>query len=265
MPDITATARAFTEARRGGRLLAGYPGTPPGDMATAYRIQDAAIESWPDTIGGWKVGRIPPPLEAQYGSDRLAGPIFRSNIREVADGAQATLSAYAGGFAAIEAEFVAVIARDAPAGQERWSLEQAAEMIADLRIGLELASSPLASINELGPAVTAADFGNNAGLVVGPAIAGWRERPLESLACEAFVDGVSVGKGGAFNLTGGPVRSVQFILELTAARGRPLRAGQLIATGQTTGIHAIEPGQSARVEFGEDGAVALVTTPFQED
>lgn len=260
--DVPAVALAFTEARRSGRPLAGYPGTPPDDMLTAYRIQDAAIDLWPDTIGGWKVGRIPPAFEARYGSDRLAGPIFRGTIREIESAAQASLPLYVGGFAAIEAEFVAVIARDAPAERRQWSLDEASGMIADLRIGLELASSPLARINDLGPAVTASDFGNNAGLIVGPSIRNWRERSLESMACEAFIDGESVGKGGAFRLTGGPARSVQFILELAATRGRPLRAGQLIATGQTTGIHEIRPGQTVRIDFGPDGAISLVPTPF---
>lgn len=261
--DIEAAARAFVNARRSGRPLAAYPGSLPAGMTAAYRCQDAAIDLWSEPVGGWKVGRIPAVFEEQYGSDRLAGPIFRSTIRQTSTGAPEVMPVYVGGFAAIEAEFVAVIARDAPAGQRQWSLEEAAGMMADLRIGLEVASSPLATINELGPAVTASDFGNNAGLVVGPSIRDWRTRNLESMNCEAFVDGKSVGKGGAFNLTGGPARSVQFILELTAARGRPLRAGDFIATGQTTGIHEIEPGQSGRIDFGDDGAISLNATAFK--
>jgi 2-keto-4-pentenoate hydratase len=261
--DIEATARAFVQARRSGQGLASYPGALPADMDVAYRIQDAAIDLWADAVGGWKVGRIPPAMEQQYRSDRLAGPIFQRAIRETDSDVPHRMPVYVGGFAAIEAEFVVVIARDALAGQKRWSMEEAADMMADLRIGLELASSPLAAINDLGPAVTASDFGNNAGLIVGPSIREWRTRSLESMSCEALVEASSVGKGGAFNLTGGPVRSVQFILELTAARGRPLKAGDLIATGQTTGIHDIEPGQTGRVDFGADGAISLTATEYR--
>lgn len=261
--DIEAIARALVAARQGGEPLAAYPGILPADMATAYRCQDAAIDLWPDSIGGWKVGRIPPALEAKYDSDRLAGPIFRATIHEASSAAPRRMPVYAGGFAAIEAEFVAVIARDAPPGQRQWSLEESAAMMADLRIGLEVASSPLAAINDLGPAVTASDFGNNAGLIVGRSIRGWRTRRLESMSCEAFIEGRSVGTGGASNLTGGPVRSVQFILELAAARGRPLHAGDLIATGQTTGIHEIAPGQTGRIAFGADGAISVTATEYR--
>lgn len=254
--ELQGTARSFVDARLNATPLADFPGKAPADLATAYRCQDLAIGLWPDEVGGWKVGRIPPDIEGRYGSDRLAGPIFRKTIHRLDDQATLELPVYVGGFAAIEAEFVVVVDADAPADKLEWSRDEATKMMRDLRIGVEMASSPLKTINDLGPAVIACDFGNNAGLIVGPSIADWRTRDLESMTCEAFIDGASVGAGGAFNLTGGPVRSLQFMLELAAGRGRPLRAGDVIATGQTTGIHDIEPGQTGRVDFGRDGALA---------
>jgi 2-keto-4-pentenoate hydratase len=248
-------ASSFVEARLSSRPLAEFPGKVPSDLDTAYRCQAAAIELWPDEIGGWKVGRIPPELETKFGSDRLAGPIFRSTIHFRDSGELLELPMYDGGFAAIEAEFVVVLGGSAPRDKLKWSLEEAADMMSDLRIGLEMASSPLKTINDLGPAAVASDFGNNAGLVVGPSIKGWRRRNPESMSCEAFIEGRSVGKGGAFKLTGGPLRSLQFMLELAARCGRPLQAGMTIATGQTTGIHDIRSGESARVDFGADGRI----------
>ncbi|HLU05916.1 MAG TPA: hypothetical protein VKZ91_05115 [Woeseiaceae bacterium] len=253
--EIQAIAARFVEARLSSTPLDGFPGEVPPDLDTAYRCQDAAIELWPDEIGGWKVGRIPSSLENKFKSDRLAGPIFRRTIHHTDSNRQLEMPVYVGGFAAVEAEFVIVVDRDAPRDKLEWTREEADELIRDLRIGLEMASSPLSVINDLGPAAIVSDFGNNAGLIVGPPIAEWRSRSLESLACEAFIEGRSVGQGGAFNLTGGPVRSMQFILELTARRGRPLRAGDVIATGQTTGIHDIALGQTARIAFANDGDI----------
>lgn len=246
-------ALAFVEARRRCRALDDFPGPLPDDLQNAYRCQDSAIELWTDEPGGWKVGRIPPAVESRFGVDRLAGPIFQKTIYRVEAGEAMPMPIFRGGFAAIEAEFVVVIDKDAPADRHNWSLDEAAQMIGDLRIGLEIASSPLATINILGPTAVVADFGNNNGLIIGPSIRDWRTRELASMGCETFVDGKSVGTGGAWTLTGGYVRSVQFMLEVAARRGHPMRAGQVIATGQTNGIHDVVEGQTGRIVFGEDG------------
>lgn len=255
LQDIAAQLVA---ARRQARPLNGFPGTAPGNLDLAYQVQDQAIDLWTDrVIGGWKVGRIPPDLEDGFGIDRLAGPIFADTIVRADSGTSVDMPIIDGGFAAIEAEFVAVIDRDAPADKLTWSRDEALDMIADLRIGLEIASSPLSNINDLGPAVVVSDHGNNLGLVVGPTIENWRTRPLDSMRCTAIVGLEEVGAGGAFTLTGGFIRSVQFLLELGARRNRPLRAGDLIATGQTTGIHDVVAGQMATTDFGDDGKLTV--------
>ncbi len=250
----------LVKARRGAKPIAEFPGILPVDLDSAYAIQDIAISLWPDRIGGWKVGRIPADLEDRLGIDRLAGPIFENAICAAANGDIVQMPAFRGGFAAMEAEYVAVIARDAPEGKTSWTTGEAAAMIEDLCVGLEVASSPLAAINELGPTAVVSDFGNNAGLIVGPAIPNWRTRELESMRVKAYVDRKMVGKGGAFNLTGGYLRSVQFMLELTARRGIPLKAGDVVATGQTTGIHDIRNDQTGRLDFGEDGVLCCQIT-----
>ena len=252
-----AIATRLVESRRGAQALTSFPGTVPAKLDDAYQIQDIAIGLCGQPIGGWKVGRIPLDLEDQFGIDRLAGPIFARTIHQVDAGATIDMPIYVGGFAAVEAEFVAVIGKDAPPDKLTWTLDEANGMIADLRIGLEIASSPLPTINELGPTVVVSDFGNNFGLVVGPTIRDWQSRSLETMRCSTCIDEQVAGDGGAFNLTGGFVRSVQFLLELTARRGLPLRDGDMVATGQTTGIHDISVGQTGTTDFGDDGRLGI--------
>ena len=252
--NVEVIAQALVDARRTARGLENYPGVEPVDLASAYLIQDRAIELWTESIGGWKVGRIPPAIEGQFGCDRLAGPIFAANIVSQDSGDSVEMPIYAEGGAAVEAEFVAVIAEDAPVERTEWSRDEAMAMIAEIRIGLEVASSPLTDINDRGPAVVVSDFGNNLGLIVGPAIPGWNDREPESMTCATYIGDELVGKGGAFRLTGGITRSVQFILGLAASRGMPLRAGNVIATGQTTGIHDVAVGQAVRMPFGDNGS-----------
>lgn len=250
-----AIAERFVRARRDAIAVESYPGPLPPDLATAYQIQDHAIALVSDKLVGWKVGLIAPALRAQFGIDRLAGPIFARNLRNASAGDAVEAPLIKGGFAAVEAEFVYRLGDDAPEGKVDWSDDEALALIDSLHIGIELAGSPFAEINDHGPAVTASDFGNNAGLFLGPAIASWRTRSNDSLDVETFLDGKSVGTGKAAGIPGGPVAALRFLLSHCARRNRPLRAGDLVTTGAATGIHEIRVGQTARVEFGSDGTI----------
>jgi 2-keto-4-pentenoate hydratase len=260
-PETIATA--FVQARLAGRALPGFPGTPPPDLVTAYTCQDAAIARWPDTVAGWKVGYIAPERRDGSGDDRLVGPIFTRSVWPLAAGGSVDVPVFVGGFAAVEAEYVFRLGADAPPGKTLWTAEEALGLVAALHVGIETAGSPLSTINVLGPTVVVSDFGNNAGLVLGPEIADWRRRDDAGLVCETFIDGFSVGRGGATSIPGGLGASIAFALGRCARRGLPLRAGMLVSTGAATGIHDILAGQSARIHFGVTGVLHCRAVPAQ--
>lgn len=246
-------ARAFVDARRAGRFLSPYPGPMPATLAEAYEIQDEAISAWPDRIAGWKLGRIKEPLDQQYGAGRLAGPIFSRNIWQA--GAEPTrFPVIDGGFAAVEAEYIILLGATAP-DRGDWTADSVVPLVGQIFTGVEIAGSPFPDINGSGPAVTASDFGNNAGLILGDEIAGWRDR-LPELTCTVAIDNEIVGAGGSMDIPGGPLDSLAFLLNLLHARGRRLEAGQLISTGAATGVHQIYIGQAAVADFGPDGKIA---------
>jgi 2-keto-4-pentenoate hydratase len=254
--DSTAIADAFVTARLSAGTLAAYPGNIPPDMDSAYACQDVAISLWPDRVAGWKVGWINDADATRYGERRLVGPIFASAIFPFRPGAPAIVPVCAGGFCAVEAEYVFELVCDVPVSATAWNAQNVMPLIASLRLGIEVASSPLASINDLGPAVTASDFGNNAGLVVSEPHLSW-ERTLELAAqCECLLDGERVGTGGRASIAGGPLAGLAFALNRNARRQRTLRAGDLITTGAATGVHPALPGQLAVARFGPVGDVA---------
>lgn len=258
-------AARFVAARLAARALPGYPGKLPADLDTAYARQDAAIALWPDVLRGWKVGRIPDAWLARMGEDRLMGPVFGAQLHHLAAGASAALRVIEGGFAAVEAEYIFVLAHDADPQRSDHDAHSAAALVAALHIGIELAGSPLATINELGPAVVVSDFGNNAGVYLGPEIADWRGCDWASLRCATYVEDALVGRGGASSLPGGPLAALAFALNRGARRGRPLKAGMVVSTGAATGIHDIRAGQHARLVFdgiGELHAHALSAVPL---
>ncbi len=248
----------FVDARKAGASLPGFPGNIPLTLHDAYLVQDAGIARVNDVIGGWKVGRILPPQSSQYGADRLAGPIFRASIQEAQTGNPATGRIFPGGFGAAEAELLLRIGRAPAAGQSRFSLDEAAALIDRVHIGIEIASSPLATINELGPPVIISDFGNNNGLIVGPAVENWRDAGIDNIPVVLRIDGAEAGRGSAAAFTDGTLGSVRFLLELMAQRGYALQPGTWISSGAITGVHDVKVGQAVDVQFG-NGSGALTT------
>ena len=246
--DPADIARQLVAARLAARPLPAYPGPLPADMAAGYAVQDRAISLWPDEVAGWKVGWIAPDLQASLGAQRVMGPVFAKHVRTATAGVT-TLEVIAGGFAAVEAEYVYQIGQDAPAGQTTWTPQEALDYVEVQRVGVEFAASPLATINILGPRVVASDFGNNAGLILGPAVPDWRSRSDDWPPCEVFVDEVSVGRGSPASLNGGPQAALAYLMGICAERGRPLRKGQWVTTGAASGIHDIKIGQTARISF----------------
>jgi 2-keto-4-pentenoate hydratase len=248
------TARAFVEARRAGRAIAAYPGDRPFDLAQAYRVQDLAISLWQRDIGGWKVGRINSPEDQRLGANRLAGPIFADTIVDGTRG-DPVLPVFADGFAAGEAEFL--LRLSIPAGRDLpRDDDETLGWIGEVRIGVEIASSPYPGINDDGACVTVSDQGNNAGLVLGDTVPRERWGDLEAIEVETRVGERIVGRANAATMLDGPLGAVRFLLRNLGERGIEPRSGWWVSSGAVTGVHPVRPGDrlSARFEgVGEIG------------
>ena len=247
-PEQERIARAFLAARAEKTPLTLYPGAMPQTMAVAYAIQSAAIDFDGRRIGGWKVGRIAPDLVERYGGERIAGPIFADEI--AADGA--AMPVYADGFAAAEAEVLLCLG---DVGDRDHDIESVRKCITDVRTGIEIASSPFPDINRHGPAVTASDYGNNKGLVLGPPIANWRDRDLITMPVEMTIDGNPVGAATMETMLDGPFGSALFLIRHLRARGIAIAPGTWVSAGAITGVHEVAVGQRAEALF--DGKIRV--------
>ncbi|WP_151638953.1 2-keto-4-pentenoate hydratase [Noviherbaspirillum aerium] len=245
--DISAS---FRQARLDGKALPAYPGgTVPADLESAYAIQDMSIGAWPDRVAGWKVAMIQPAWRETYPAERVIGPVFEKAVWHAAE-AEVEIPVIDGGYAAVEAEFALRIGRTIPLEARFADPSELLPYVDGVHAAIELAGSPLASLSALGPGAVASDFGNNSGMVVGPALG------MELLAdpargiSETFVNGASVGSGGAMRVPGGPLAAVAFLAETLKKRGRTLNAGEWVSSGATTGIHPVKAGDHVLVTFG---------------
>ena len=248
-------AAAFVAARHAWQALPDYPGRPPADLAEAYAIQDRALAIDGRAVAGWKVGRINAPDDTRLGANRLAGPIFADLMQDAAVGDVPAMPVIAAGFAAAEAELLLHVAAgwdglvpgDDPATRA---------IIDEVRLGIEIASSPYPGINRDGPCVTASDFGNNLGSVVGAPLADWRMIDLCDIPVRTLIDGALVGAATAATMLDGPYGAVRFLLANLQGRGIDTSHGLWVSTGAITGVHPVQPGQHVVAEFGDHGAVA---------
>jgi len=250
------------DARRGARALPDYPGAVPARLSESYAIQDRAIALFGRPIIGWKIGRVAPDKQAEHNTERLCGPIFAPTLKTYA-GEALTLPVYEGGFAAVEAEYVFRVDHDADPEKTEYTEEEALRLIDAVFAGVEMAGSPLATINALGPTVVASDFGNNFGLILSTQLGEFdsdtTEHALSPEALKGFtatteIDGKIVGEGGLFTMPGGPLKAIAWLAGVLAQRGRPLTKGQYISSGATTGIHDIKAGSSSVVRFTGPGS-----------
>jgi 2-keto-4-pentenoate hydratase len=255
LTEPATIAGRFLAARRAAGGLADYPGDFPASLGQAYRVQDEAIAAWGREVIGWKVGRINAPLDRQFGADRLAGPIFASATAD-GNGGIPEMPVFAKGFVASEAEFLLRIGHAPPAGQESFTLAEAADLIDAVHVGIEIASSPLGRINALGPIAVISDFGNNNGLVIGPEIRDWRSSGFEQWPVTTRIDGAVAGTGRASAFPDGAIGAARFLFELMAERDIKLRAGQWISSGAVSGVHDAAAGQSVEASFGDDHIIS---------
>lgn len=250
-----AVAEAFVTARREKRALSSYPGQAPTDLGGGYRIQDFAIGLDGRAVAGWKVGKINPPDDARLESNRLSGPIFADSVVTVSAGESPEMPVFAQGFAAGEAEFLLHVAAgwDGVVPQDDAGTRAVLDAV---HLGIEVASSPYPGINADGPPVTVSDYGNNYGLVVGPAVEGWETIDFNAVVVRLEIDGEVAGEATTATMLDGPLGAVRFLLGNLAARGIDCSGGTWVSTGAVTGVHPVKPGQQVLATFEGHGTVA---------
>jgi 2-keto-4-pentenoate hydratase len=248
------TAQAFVAARRAGHALPDFPGTIPASLDAAYAVQDAALALTGGDVGGWKVGRINPPVD---GVDRLSGPIFVDQIVDATDGTLA-MPIFGDGFGAAEAEFLLRIGTAPDPAKHDYTNDEARALIDAVHVGIEIASSPFPGINSHGPTATVSDFGNNNGLVVGAEAQGWQDADLNRWPVTLSINGDEIGAATTATMLDGPFGAARYLFNHMAARGIALKPGQWISTGAVTGVHQVKPGDLVTCTF--DGRFTVACT-----
>ena len=241
MKERIAECRAsLLEAHRGGRKAT----LPAGlQLADAYAIQDAAYR---ELSGGarpiaWKVGSPSAdvePVAAQIVPGRLVTSPARLPARGLA-------------MIGVEIEIAFRFARDVA------DPEAALDCVGEALVAIELCDTRLADFESADAMAKLADFQSNSALVTGSAARDWKRLDFLRLTGELWLDGRKHKSATGAHPFGDPARMLPWAARHCAARGAPLRAGDVVTTGSWTGMDIVPPGTRARAVFGGIGEAEL--------
>jgi 2-keto-4-pentenoate hydratase len=240
-------AARLRRAYDGGPVPPLRDGLDPGDGEAAYAVQAINTAYWTEQgrrIVGRKIGLTAKAVQAQLGVDQPDFGVLFDDM-QIADGG--VLAAARVLQPKVEAEVAMVLAHDLPDPQT--TAEQAAAAVGHVLPAIEIVDSRIADW-KITFADTVADNGSSAFFVLGG-----EPKPLTGLdlwTCGMVlqVNGqvVSVGAGAA--CLGHPLNAAAWLARTLAARGEPLKAGDILMTGALGPMAAIKPGDCVKASIG---------------
>jgi len=256
--DPQAAATFIVRLRQTGERVAALPAAlAPPDLEAAYATQDRVRTLLASPVSGWKIGATATPVQAKFAiSEPMAGPFFAPETHA----SPARLPASAFTQRAIESEFAFRFARSLAPRADGYSRDEILAAVDALVPAIEIVSTRFTSLLFDHVTTAVADCVLNAGFVLGAPVVDWRHLDLAAHPVRLSIDGREVATGSGAAVLGHPFTVLDWAVAHLGRRGIAIEPGQIISTGTTTGIVVMEPGQTARADFGTLGAVELTLT-----
>ncbi|WP_374413679.1 2-keto-4-pentenoate hydratase [Novosphingobium colocasiae] len=243
-------ALRLRDAYTGGTVPPLRDGLDPVDAAGAYAVQEINTRYWQGQgrrIVGRKAGLTAKAVQKQLGVDQPDFGVLFDDM-QVADGA--TLSPARCIQPKAEAEIAFVLGTDLPSVDT--TPEQVAAAVATVHAAIEIVDSRIADW-KITFADTVADNGSSAFFVLAD-----EGKPLPGLDLYTAgmvmeIDGEVVSLGVAAAALGHPLNAAAWLARTLAARGDPLKAGDVLLAGALGPMVALTPGDRVRAVVGGIG------------
>lgn len=242
-PSHEALALRLREAYCGQTVAPLRDGLAPTDAAGAYAVQEINTRFWQAQgrrVVGRKAGLTAKAVQAQLGVDQPDFGALFDDMR-IADGG--LLDPVRCIQPKAEAEIAFVLAADLPSPDT--TPAEVAAAVASVHAAIEIVDSRIADW-KITFADTVADNGSSAFFVLadqGLALAGL---DLEGAAMEMTFDGEVVSTGIGAAALGNPLNAAAWLAQTLAARGEPLKAGDILLAGALGPMVALKPGVAVR-------------------
>lgn len=249
-PSHQDLARRLREAYTAGAIPPMRDGLAPLDVEGAYGVQEINTRYWEAQgrrIVGRKAGLTAKAVQTQLGVDQPDFGVLFDDMR-VADGG--ALDPARCLQAKAEAEIAFVLGADLPSPET--TPEQVGNAVATVHAAIEIVDSRIADW-KIAFADTVADNGSSAFFVLageGKPLAGL---DLYSAGMVMEIDGAIASLGAGAAALGHPLQAAAWLARTLAARGQPLKAGDILLAGALGPMVALEPGNRVRTVVGGIG------------
>lgn len=243
-------ARRLRAAYTGGAVAPLRDGLDPVDATGAYAVQEINTRFWEAQgrrIVGRKAGLTAKAVQEQLGVNQPDFGALFDDMR-VADGGALDPATCLQPKA--EAEIAFVLAADLPSADT--TPEDVAAAVATVHAAIEIVDSRIADW-KITFADTVADNGSSAFFVLaeqGLPLAGL---DLAGAGMEMTIDGAVVSTGIGAAALGNPLNAAAWLARTLAARGEPLKAGDVLLAGALGPMVALQPGNVVRTKVAGIG------------
>jgi 2-keto-4-pentenoate hydratase len=252
---IDQAAHMLRDARIGKYQIESLPEeATPRTIADGYAVQERLLELLDIAPAGWLLGLTNADMQQNFAIDhpyyaRLLAPnLYRGPARFAADDFLTR---------GLECEVAFRMARDLPSRGEPYSMAEVADAVAAMMPSIEVVNAHFRDWLARDVASILADNGTDGALVLGAEVTGWRGIDRVSLPVRLSINGERAAEGRGENALGDPLRALTWLANALSARGKGLRAGEVINTGTCTRLTHAEAGDEAHATFGDLGDVRV--------
>lgn len=249
-PSHEALAERLRDAYSSGAVTPLRDGLEPTDAAGAYAVQEINTRFWEAQgrrIVGRKAGLTAKAVQAQLGVDQPDFGVLFEDMRVAGGG---TLDPAVCFQPKAEAEIAFVLAHDLPSPDT--TPEQVAAAVASVHAAIEIVDSRIADW-KITFADTVADNGSSAFFVLADQGLPLDGLDLEGAGMEMTFDGEVVSTGIGAAALGNPLNAAAWLAQTLAARGEPLKAGDVLLAGALGPMVALRPGVTVTAKIAGIG------------
>lgn len=247
-------ARRLRDAYTGPAVPPLRDGLEPTDADGAYAVQTINTRYWEAQgrrIVGRKAGLTAKAVQTQLGVDQPDFGVLFDDMR-VADGG--SLDPAKALQPKAEAEIAFVLGADLP--DPDTTVEQVAAAVASVHAAIEIVDSRIADW-KITFADTVADNGSSAFFVLADKGLPLDGLDLEGAAMEMDVGGKTASTGIGAAALGNPLNAAAWLARTLAARGEPLKAGDILLAGALGPMVALTPGDHVEARIAGIGACSF--------